>query len=329
MMIIQLCFYIFAALTPPTTASPKFGMQDHKGKTKAQDPQQVQEVPNRTKRRKVLTPVEVMQNPNLASPSNTDTTPAQLPPNPNFNNAQLKVAEFNDILKSIDTLFPQPARFDPDFIFRDSPRVSITDLADIRKRLSLLLPLNFRLLVDSKKVAELVDLSTNLLKTDPSLNPYQVSKLKLIQQLPSTHKTATEVKQLAEDIELFLGSLQSNMTRATLLRGQYKKSLKMAANLRAEVEANVEAVRKLDHEQMPKHMIRRRSKLVSIGNMKMKELGDMISYHTQLGDNFGRVSREIRAADTEKKVFGARKRLVKDHCVEILAKFSSLKRFTI
>lgn len=167
-MIIKLCFYISAALTPPSMASPKFGMQDHKGKAKAQDPQQVQEAPNGTKRRKVLTPVEVVQNPNLASPNNT--TPAQLPPNPNFN-AQLDIAEFNDILKSLDTLFSQPARFDPDFIFSDSPRVSFTDLADTRKRLSLLLPLNFRLLVDSKKVAELADLSTMLLKTDPTLNP--------------------------------------------------------------------------------------------------------------------------------------------------------------
>lgn len=326
-MIIKLCFYISAALTPPSMASLKFGMQDHKGKAKlAQDPQQVQEAPNGTKRRKVLTPVEVVQNPNLASPNNT--TPAQLPPNPNFN-AQLDIAEFNDILKSLDALFPQPARFDPDFIFSDSPRVSITDLADTRKRLSLLLPLNFRLLVDSIKVAELADLSTMLLKTDPTLNPYQVSMLKLIQQLPSTHKTATEVKQLAEDIEVFLGLLQSNMTRASLLRGQYKESLRIVAKLRAEVDANVEAVRKLDHEQMPKHVTRRRSKLVSIGNMKMKELGDMRSYHNQLADNFARVSREIRAAVSEKRVFEARKILLKDQCVEILDKFSSLKRFTI
>lgn len=320
-MIIKLCFYISSALTPPPMASLKFGMQDHKGKAKlAQDPQQVQEAPNGRKRRKVLTPVEVVQNPNLASPTNT--TPAPLPPNPNFN-AQLDIAEFNDILKSLDTLFPQPARFDPDFIFSDSPRVSITDLADTRKRLSLLLPLNFRLLVDSKRVAELADLSTILLKTDPTLNPYQVSMLKLIQQLPSTHKTATEVKQLAEDIEVFLGLLQSNMTRASLLRGHYKESLRIVAKLRAEVDANV------DHEQMPKHVTRGRSKLVSIGNMKMKELGDVSSYHNQLADNFARVSREIRAAVSEKRVFEARKILLKDHCVEILDKFSSLKRFTI
>ncbi|KAL5746742.1 hypothetical protein ACOSQ2_024039 [Xanthoceras sorbifolium] len=210
------------------------------------------------------------------------------------------IAKFDSFVRSLDNIFPQPSCLNnnPSFLFQQPTSPSI-DLVDARKRLCSLLPIHLHILADSSKLTELVHLSTKLQK-HTSLNSDQLSMLKMvIEEVPHLSEQSLKVKELADQVETFVASLQSNLTKATLMLKQYNDTKKAVSNLQGEMYANAYAMRETD-DQIRRLRIRR-SELVRIGEMKKNAMEELDSYLKKKKQDLRNIAEEIKVSNATKR----------------------------
>ncbi|KAJ4713208.1 Spindle assembly abnormal 6 [Melia azedarach] len=241
----------------------------------------------------------------------------------------MNLAEFLNFAKSLDRVFPQPAgTIDSNFLFNNYDSSSSTpDVVDLRRRLSSLLPINYRIFSDAEKLAELSILSTNLLLRDNSLSAFQVSILKRMEQLPAMSKSIFEIKELADHLENLIFSFQFNMSKASSLWTEYNNSRQRLFSLQAEIEANDRTLQEID-EQIAKLRVRR-FELQSLGEFKRKEVMDLSCSHNNIVNNLAKAIDKIKAADMTTEILNSEKKCLIDRCTEIKDKFDPLNDFTI
>ncbi|RVX05897.1 hypothetical protein CK203_023895 [Vitis vinifera] len=145
--------------------------------------------------------------------------------------------DFDNFVDSLDDMLAQPlpeALLSPSAT--DNYQASEDEIAEARIKLSSLLAMDFHLLVSSKDLKELALLSSKLQK-DPSLDADQLSKLKLIEEIPVT-------------------DLTSSMDKATSLRNEYNASKEDIAMLQVDINSSLSTLEEID-DQIAKLQSRR------------------------------------------------------------------------
>ena len=164
--------------------------------------------------------------------------------------------DLDNFVDSLDDMLAQPlpeALLSPSAT--DNYQASEDEIAEARIKLSSLLAMDFHLLVSSKDLKELALLSSKLQK-DPSLDADQLSKLKLIEEIPVTGKVFLEAMQIKEEVNKFFADLTSSMDKATSLRNEYNASKEDIAMLQVDINSSLSTLEEID-DQIAKLQSRR------------------------------------------------------------------------
>ncbi|KAL6343475.1 hypothetical protein AAG906_024840 [Vitis piasezkii] len=224
--------------------------------------------------------------------------------------------DFDNFVDSLDDMLAQPlpeAPLSPPAT--DNYQAFEDEIAEARIKLSSLLAMDFHLLVSSKDLKELVLLSSKLQK-DPSLNADQLSKLKLIEEIPVT-----------EEVNKFFADLTSSMDKATSLRNEYNASKEDIAMLQVDINSSLSTLEEID-DQIAK-LQSRRAELSTALKIKNKEVAKLISTQRMVADSLPKVVHEVQLANSRKLEWEQKKKNALKREAEILAKIAPLRGFSL
>ncbi|XP_010649911.1 uncharacterized protein LOC100257987 isoform X3 [Vitis vinifera] len=235
--------------------------------------------------------------------------------------------DFDNFVDSLDDMLAQPlpeAPLSPPAT--DNYQAFEDEIAEARIKLSSLLAMDFHLLVSSKDLKELVLLSSKLQK-DPSLNADQLSKLKLIEEIPVTGKDYLETMQIIEEVNKFFADLTSSMDKATSLRNEYNASKEDIAMLQVDINSSLSTLEEID-DQIAK-LQSRRAELSNALKIKNKEVAKLISTQRTVADSLPKVVHEVQLANSKKLEWEQKKKNALKREAEILAKIAPLRGFSL
>ncbi|XP_034711410.1 uncharacterized protein LOC117933933 [Vitis riparia] len=235
--------------------------------------------------------------------------------------------DFDNFVDSLDDMLAQPlpeALLSPSAT--DNYQASEDEIAEARIKLSSLLAMDFHLLVSSKDLKELALLSSKLQK-DPSLDADQLSKLKLIEEIPVTGKVFLEAMQIKEEVNKFFADLTSSMDKATSLRNEYNASKEDIAMLHVDINSSLSTLEEID-DQIAK-LQSRRAELSTALKIKNKEVAKLISTQRMVVDSLPKVVHEVQLANSKKLEWEQKKKNALKREAEILAKFAPLRGLSL
>lgn len=252
---------------------------------------------------------------------------------------EISFAEFNEFFspdefacaETLASVAEVPVLYNPEKAVAVEDLIMISynqgdDYGEARSRLSSILSLDFdHLLLDPDNLARTLHLSTAL-KENSSFNPFQLTMLKMIEDIPLLSEDILEFKELNMEIRTLFSELESNILRVACLWTKYRDSKITLCDLQVDVCANLYAARMLDNQVS--QLQARRVELANLLESKKNAMIDLIAAQKQIDESLLKASDDKQVENDLKKEGGsAEKQPMIDDWAKILTGFHPLKDF--
>lgn len=235
--------------------------------------------------------------------------------------------DFSNYLNSLEVVLNQQLPENPLTPSSKNDSFNLTrvdEYAEARKNLSSILSMDFALLVSPKVLSKLTVLSSKV-QEDPNLSEDQLSKLKLIEEIPLVSKDFLEAKGMIEHANKFFVDLEANVAKAFLLRNEYNELKEEEVRLQAEVDSTSLAIKEVDDQIA--QLEAKKSELSRLIEVKEQAKAELLSSQMLVAKTLPEVVNGVQRANSRKAEWDLKKDNSVKRVAKIIDKFASLKEF--
>ncbi|XP_057951858.1 uncharacterized protein LOC131146329 isoform X2 [Malania oleifera] len=238
--------------------------------------------------------------------------------------AETMLAELRGFVNYLEDNFSRPVVDAPEY-----PLEKVNELNELQKaheRLSHLLSLDFRILIEPENLAEVVGLSAKLQK-DTSLDAVQLKNLSLIEKLPLVSNDILKMEWSIKLVNRFFLNLKDNMARFTSLKVEHENLKKAVSKAQAEVNVNTSCMQDIETQIL--HLQTCHAELATAVESKEATMKSLTTSKNEIFNALTRINNDIEDAMRRKPWWEEKQQELVHLKANILSNYSFLKGFSV